>query len=76
MILGLFAAQAPRFLDSKRAEFFCPCDSRIFERYLKGLPPHDRAGIREKGPFPLDITCQNCSTVYSYDEETVKRILD
>ena len=75
MILDLFAAQAPRFLDSKRVEFFCPCDSGLFERYFKGLSEKDRNEIRDKGPFPLKVTCQNCSSEYSYEESHIKKIL-
>ena len=72
MIINLFAAQAPRFLDSRRVEFFCPCDKQLFERYLKGLPAADRDEIREKGPFPLEITCQNCSTVYRFEQDDIQ----
>lgn len=75
MIIELFAAQAPRFLDSKRVEFFCPCDSGLFERYFKGLSEKDRHEIRDNGPFPLEITCQNCSSVYHYEESHIKKLL-
>lgn len=76
MILDLFAAQAPRFLDSKRVEFFCPCDSGLFERYLKGLSEKDRIEIRDHGPFPLEITCRNCSSVYHFEESVIRKLLD
>ncbi|RKX87061.1 MAG: Hsp33 family molecular chaperone HslO [Spirochaetes bacterium] len=75
LILDLFAPQAPRFIDSKRVEFFCPCDSGMFERYLKGLSEEDRIEIREKGPFPLEITCQNCSSVYHFEESVIRKLL-
>lgn len=75
MILDLFAAQAPRFLDSKRVEFFCPCDSDLFRRYLKGLSPEDQHEIRTKGPFPLEITCQNCSSVYHFSKDEIQTLL-
>lgn len=75
LILDLFAAQAPRFLDSKRVEFFCPCDADLFRKYLQGLAKKDRLEIREKGPFPLEITCQNCATRYSYEEEEIRELL-
>ena len=75
MILDLFAAQAPRFLDSKRVEFFCPCDKDLFSRYLNGLSAKDRREIREKGPFPLKITCQNCSSVYTFEKDEIRNLL-
>ncbi|MCK5735240.1 MAG: Hsp33 family molecular chaperone HslO, partial [Spirochaetaceae bacterium] len=66
---------APRFIGSKRVEFFCPCDSGMFERYLQGLSEEDRSEIREKGPFPLEITCQNCASVYHFEESVIKKLL-
>ncbi len=75
LILELFSAQAPRFLNSTRVEFFCPCDSGLFQRYLQGLPAADKKEIREEGPFPLTITCQNCATVYTYSREEVQDFL-
>lgn len=75
LILELFAAQAPRFLDSKRVEFFCPCDADLFRRYLKGLSAEDRMQIREEGPFPLEITCQNCSSKYVFEKSEIRDIL-
>jgi len=75
LILDLFASRAPRFLDSKRVEFFCPCDHGLFERYLQGLSADDRRDIRDNGPFPLVITCQNCSSTYRYEQEEIRRIL-
>jgi len=75
MIQDLFAFQSPRVIDSKRVEFFCPCDSGMFERYLQGLSEADRTEIREKGPFPLEITCQNCSSVYKFEETVIRKLL-
>ncbi len=75
LILDLFAAQAPRFIDSKRVEFFCPCDSGMFERYMKGLSENDRIDIRDNGPFPLEIICQNCSSVYHFEESVIRKLL-
>jgi molecular chaperone Hsp33 len=75
LIHKLFSAQNPRIIDSKRVEFFCPCDSGMFERYLQGLSEEDRMEIREKGPFPLEITCQNCSSVYHFEESVIRKLL-
>jgi len=75
LIHSLFTSENPRIIDSKRVEFFCPCDSGMFERYLKGLSEEDRIEIREKGPFPLEITCQNCSSVYHFEELVIRKLL-
>lgn len=75
LLLELFATHAPRFLESLRIEFFCPCDRKLFLGYLRGLNAADRREIREEGPFPLEITCHNCSTIYTFPEDEVKRVL-
>jgi molecular chaperone Hsp33 len=56
-------------------EFFCPCDKKLFERYLAGLSAADRKELKEHGPYPLEITCQNCSTKYLFEESEVRRLL-
>ena len=71
----VFSSHSPRILSSKRVEFFCPCDSQLFARYMKGLSQKDQKEIREKGPFPLEITCQNCASVYSYSQEDIQKLL-
>jgi molecular chaperone Hsp33 len=34
--------------------------------YLKSLPEADRRDILDKGPFPLELRCHNCNTVYTF----------
>ena len=75
LILDLFAAYAPKFLDSGRVEFFCPCDKNLFAGYLRGLPEKDRMDIAENGPFPLEITCQNCSSKYVFEKSELTDLL-
>ncbi len=75
IVMNVFAEHSPRYLNSSRVEFFCPCDADLFKRYLQGLGADDRKEIREEGPFPLTITCQNCSTVYEFSKEEVQKFL-
>ncbi len=74
LILELFAPHAPRFLDSRRVEFFCPCDKALFQHYMQNLPAADRDEIRRNGPFPLVITCENCGSVYRYSKEEIQAL--
>ncbi len=65
----------PDILDSKTVEFFCPCSRDYYVPYLKGLKKSDREDIREKGPFPLEIRCHNCSSSYEFSREELQDIL-
>jgi len=64
-----FKSLAPRFLDSSRVEFFCRCNRKRMEDYLKNLPAHDREDVIKKGPFPLETRCHHCNSVYQFSKE-------
>lgn len=71
-----FAPLAPCFLDQTRVEFFCRCSRNRMQGYIKGLAPEDRADILENGPFPLEVRCHHCNSVYRFTEKDLKAILD
>ncbi len=58
-----------RFLDSYRVEFYCPCNKDRFGAYLRSLPAEDRNDMVENGPFPLEIRCHYCNSVYPFTRE-------
>jgi molecular chaperone Hsp33 len=64
-----FARLSPRFLDSCRVEFFCRCSRERMEKYLKSLAAHEMDEIKEKGPFPLEVRCHHCNSVYRFSKE-------
>lgn len=70
-----FSTLSPRFLDSSRVEFFCRCTRERMEAYLKGLAGEDRADIRENGPFPLEIRCHHCNSVYLFTQGELETFL-
>lgn len=63
-------------LDAYRVEFFCPCSRERFAAYLRGLPEAERRDILERGPFPLEVRCHYCNSVFGFDEEELHAILD
>ncbi len=69
-----FSSLEPRFLDSSRVEFFCRCTRERMEGYLKGLAKEDRADICEKGPFPLEIRCHHCNSVYWFTQSELETL--
>lgn len=70
-----FKALSPRFLGNSRVEFYCRCAKERMENYLKGLGPEDRADIKANGPFPLEIRCHHCNSVYHFTETELADLL-
>ncbi len=76
LITKNFASLAPHFLGQSRVEFFCRCSRDRMQGYVKSLAPGDRADILENGPFPLEIRCHHCNSVYRFTRNDLKDILD
>ncbi|MEH0020351.1 MAG: Hsp33 family molecular chaperone HslO [Desulfobacter sp.] len=75
LVKEAFVSLEPRFLDSSRVEFFCRCNRERMEGYLKGLGPDDRLDIKENGPFPLEIRCHHCNSVYRFSKGELASVL-
>jgi len=69
--LGLYA---PRFLDSYRVEFMCRCNEEQLRRMLLALPDEDFLDMRENGPFPVEIRCHNCNSIYQFDKPAIESL--
>ena len=63
-----FAGLSPRFLDSSRVEFFCRCSRERMEKYLTNMQAHEMDEIIQKGPFPLEVTCHHCNSMYRFSK--------
>ncbi|MCG8618951.1 MAG: Hsp33 family molecular chaperone HslO, partial [Desulfobacterales bacterium] len=70
-----FADLSPRFIDNARVEFFCRCNQERMEGYLKNLGAEDRQDIKENGPFPLELRCHHCNSVYRFTREALASVL-
>lgn len=68
-VLQEFASEKPEHLARLAVGFSCPCDRKHFEGYLCGLPDKEKREIMEQGPFPLQLECFNCGTIYSFDKK-------
>ncbi|MCP4114618.1 MAG: Hsp33 family molecular chaperone HslO [Desulfobacteraceae bacterium] len=71
-----FHSLMPVFMGNHRVEFFCRCTEETMRGHLGSLPQADLAEIIENGPFPVELRCHNCNTVYSFtksDIENMKR---
>ena len=71
-----FAGLSPRFLDSSRVEFYCRCSQERMAAHLKNLPKEDRTDILANGPFPLELRCHHCNSVYRFSQEELTNVLN
>lgn len=75
VVMETFAPLSPRFLDQTRVSFFCRCSRERMQGYLKNLSPDVRTDILENGPFPLEIRCHYCNSVYQFPQKTLSQVL-
>lgn len=66
----------PDLIGTRSIEFSCHCSKEVYAEYLSSLPREELEDIRENGPFPLRITCHNCSSTYTYARDEVEEIAD
>ena len=66
-----FGPLDPVLLDQPRVEFFCPCRREQVAQLLGTLPMDELKDMRDRGPFPVELRCHNCNTVYRFDREDV-----
>jgi molecular chaperone Hsp33 len=50
------------------------CSPERLRRILTMLPEDELKDIRANGPFPLEMRCQYCNTLYHFSEEEVQEI--
>jgi len=66
-----FASLSPIFLDSSRVEFFCRCNRKKMEDYLKNMSAHGMDETMENGPFPIEARCHNCNSLYRFSKDDI-----
>ena len=72
----VFADYGVENLASEPIGFSCPCNRQNFSFFLSRLPLDEKKEILKAGKFPLELQCFNCGTVYSYEEDEVKKLFD
>ncbi len=73
LIANLFAPLSPRFLDSSRVEFFCRCSHDGMAAHLHNLPLEERKDILANDPFPLELRCHHCNSVYQISKNELAK---
>lgn len=74
LIQNTFQQFNPNIIGSRQVEFMCHCNSERIRSMLLLLPPDDLAEIKTNGPFPLEIRCHYCNTVYGFDQGVIQSI--
>ena len=74
VIKDVFADLEPEFLSSSRVEFYCRCSKEKMGGYMKTLPEHDRADMKDNGPFPLEVRCHHCNSAYLFSREELQAL--
>jgi len=56
-------------LDDRPVRFFCPCSKERLGSYLASLPGGELDDMAANGPFPVELTCHNCGSVYAFSRD-------
>jgi molecular chaperone Hsp33 len=74
LITDVFGKYSPRFLVNRRIEFMCHCNQERVRNLLTLLPIEELKDIRDNGPFPLELRCHFCNTVYHFAQKDIRKI--
>ncbi|RLC20038.1 MAG: Hsp33 family molecular chaperone HslO, partial [Deltaproteobacteria bacterium] len=67
-----FLKLEPQFLNNSRIEFFCRCSKNKMKGYLKTLPKEEKKDMMQNGPFPIEVRCHHCNSVYHFSENDLQ----
>lgn len=74
LIQAVFKKYTPRFLANQRVEFMCHCSPERLVHVLMMLPMDELKDICDKGPFPLEMCCHYCNTLYHFSKEEIQEL--
>ena len=64
IIFGLLREFNPQAVAARNITFDCPCSKDYYREALQKLPQSELKNLQETADDPLEIVCQNCSSVY------------
>ncbi|MDY0219536.1 MAG: Hsp33 family molecular chaperone HslO [Desulfobacterium sp.] len=64
----------PLLLEGHRVEFFCRCSEKKMNDHLALLPRQDIVDILDNGPFPVELRCHNCNSVYLFTRQDIEKL--
>ncbi|MGD8837910.1 MAG: Hsp33 family molecular chaperone HslO [Desulfobacteraceae bacterium] len=69
-----FAQFNPKLLSSRGVEFMCHCNDDRISAMLAMLKPDDLEEMAANGPFPIEVRCHYCNTVYAFSQQEIMTI--
>ncbi|MBW2366785.1 MAG: Hsp33 family molecular chaperone HslO [Deltaproteobacteria bacterium] len=74
LLQGEFSKFSPQIITNRRIEFMCHCHSDRVKQVLRLLPKNERENLMVHGPFPVDLRCHYCNTVYKFSKSDIEKI--
>ena len=74
LVTEAFKDYAPQFLANHRIEFMCHCNPEKVRSLLTLLPIDELKDMRDNGPFPLEMCCHYCNTLYHFTRGDLQEI--
>jgi molecular chaperone Hsp33 len=56
-------------LDDKPIRFHCGCSKERLGAYIGALPAAELSDMAANGPFPVEVKCHNCGSVYRFGKD-------
>ncbi len=75
IIYNSFKELVPKILDDYRVEFFCRCNENMMLQYISMLSENDKKDLLKQGPFPLQIRCHNCNSLYEFSKKEIESLM-
>jgi molecular chaperone Hsp33 len=72
----LLAPFAPERLGEKRVAFNCGCSREGFVAFLEAGKREILRDLAEKGPWPAEVCCHNCGSVYRFPQAELEALRD
>jgi molecular chaperone Hsp33 len=64
----------PRLLDQRGIEFMCHCSRERITSMIALLKREDLEEMAANGPFPIEIRCHYCNSVYDFNQKELLEI--
>lgn len=69
-----FSAFTPKMLESRGVEFMCHCNHDRISTMIAMLKQEDLEEMAANGPFPIEVRCHYCNTVFELSKEEMRTI--
>ncbi len=64
----------PQLLGDRGVEFMCHCNPKRITRMITMLKVEDLDEMAENGPFPIEVRCHYCNTIYGFTKDEITAI--